>query len=126
MCEPYQVAFAVFPTPKTPTSVPLFASISNPSEASDLTACTCTRPSNPISPTPRVLVVVSKVKSTSPSTVPSPVHTPTWLLTGVPTFETSPEPAGVANVGATEAPFDLRNVPSAPSANSCTSPEASE
>ena len=73
-----------------------------------------------------VFVAVSKVKSTSPSNVPSPVQTPTWLFTGVPTFETSPEPAGVANVGAEVAPLDLRNVPSAPSANSVTSPKASE
>lgn len=39
-----------------------------------------------------VSVVVSKVSAESPSRVPSPVHTPTWLFTGVPTFVTSPIP----------------------------------
>ncbi len=41
-------------------------------------------------------------------------------------METSPDPAGVAKVGAADAPFDLRKVPSAPKASSITSPEPSE
>lgn len=80
----------MFPTHRRPTSVPLLASISNQSDASDFTACTWTLPSSHTSPTPRVFVEVSKVKSTSPSIVPSHVQTHTWLSTGVPTLDTSP------------------------------------
>lgn len=49
-------------------------------------------------PVVRVSVAVSKVSAASPSSVPSPVHTPTWLFTGVHTFVTSHPPAGVPHL----------------------------
>lgn len=116
----------MFPTHSRPTSVPFAASIRSQSDASDFTACTCTLPSSPTSPTPRVFVEVSKVKSTSHSIVPSHVQTHTWLSTGVPTLVTSPEPpeAAIVTVPALHVP-PVVNVIFDPSM-SCTLPPLAE